>query len=129
MEKTSSGIKSQAGTLLAAVSLIGLSVGMMPAHAEGTDGNKGVLIGMSQQDKHTNQIKGQSDQTKGGAQPISLNFAKIEMDSKQVKGDGKQNTSVSEVPITKKNSQQVKGNSLQVKMHKSDLNPQPEPPG
>jgi hypothetical protein len=106
--------KVSAGQLLATVSVIGLSVGMAPALAA-DDGNQGVLIGMSQQDKHNTQIKGDS-------QHIKLDSTHIKLDSTMMKGES---------------SDQIKGHSSQIKLHSTqikmqgttELNPQPEPPG
>jgi hypothetical protein len=128
--------KVTAGQLLATVSVIGLSVGMAPALAA-DNGNQGVLIGMSQQDKHNTQIKGESkylkldstmvkgessDQVKGNSSQVKLHSTHIKLDSTMMKGES---------------SDQVKGHSSQIKLHSNqikmqgttELNPQPEPPG
>ena len=95
--------KAQAGKLLAAVSIIGMSVGMVAAQAA-ENGNQGILIGMSQQQKASTQLKYESHQDK--------------WHSSQIKGESSQ---------IKLDSMQHKGNSMQIKTH--ELNPQPEPPG
>jgi hypothetical protein len=107
--------KLRTGQLLTAVSVIGMSVGMTAAAQAADDGNQGVLIGMSQQEKQSTQIKGQS-------QNVKLHSTHIKLDSTQIKGES---------------SDQVKGHSSQVKLHSNqikmqgttELNPQPEPPG
>jgi hypothetical protein len=96
--------KTPAG-LLAAVSIIGMSVGMVAAEAA-DNGNQGILIGMSQQHKASTQIKQNSSQ--------------IKLDSQQWKSDSQQ---------WKNDSMQHKGNSMQMKGQSHELNPQPEPPG
>jgi len=98
---------AKAGTLLAAVSIIGLSVGMVSAEAADTGNNQGVLIGLSKQDKSSAQIKMDSQQKKY-------------MPSGQIKYDSQQ---------IKLHSVQQKGTSAQTKMNSVELNPQPLPPG
>ena len=97
--------KAQAGELLAAVSIIGMSVGMVAAQAA-DNGNQGILIGMSQQQKASTQLKYESHQDK--------------WHSSQIKGDSSQ---------IKLDSMQHKGTSMQMKGQSHELNPQPEPPG
>lgn len=130
MGKTSAD--SKAATLMAAVSIIGLSVGMTPAAAE--DANKGVLIGLSQQDKHSTQVKQstsnqykESNQLKlQGSNQLKLENHYLKYDSNQHKADSHQ---------LKYESQQIKGesvqrkNSTQMKQNTHSLNPQPLPPG
>jgi len=103
--------KHKAGTLLAAVSLIGMSVGMVAAQAEDNN-NQGVLIGLSKQDKSSTQLKYESQQ-------IKLHSGQIKGESSQLKYGSQQ---------IKLNSTQQKGVSNQLKTQ-NQLNPQPEPPG
>ena len=105
--------KNRAGTLLAAASIIGLSVGMVSAEAADTGNNQGVLIGLSKQDKHAAQLKYESQQKKY-------------MPSNQIKGDSSQLKYQSQQ--LKLDSAQQKGISTQLKTQ-HQLNPQPLPPG
>ena len=100
--------KHKAGTLVAAVSLIGLSVGMVAAQAEDNSNNQGILIGLSKQHKGMD------------SQQIKLNSSQIKGESSQLKYESQQ---------IKQNSLQQKGTSAQVKLNPAALNPQPEPPG
>jgi hypothetical protein len=99
-------------TLLAAVSVIAISVGMEPALADNDHPNGGILIGngvptgVSKQHKDSTQIKMESNQHK-------MNSNQLKLDSNHIKID----------------SQQVKGHSVQQKQNTKALNPQPEPPG
>ena len=114
-------------TLLAAVSVIAISVGMEPALADGSNGNNGVLIGLSKQQKDANQIKGESNQHKGEAFTVKLDSNQHKLDSKFIKMDSYQHKMNSN--YLKLDSHQVKGNSVQQKGSTKALNPQPEPPG
>ena len=76
--------KIQAGKLLAAVSIIGMSVGMVAAEAA-DNGNQGILIGMSQQHKASTQIKQNSSQLKLDSQQWKNNSMQQKGNSMQVK--------------------------------------------
>jgi len=101
----------QAGTLLAAVSIIAMSVGMVSAEAADNANNQGVLIGLSKQDKTSTQLKYESHQDKWHSSQLKGESSQLKYQSQQLK----------------LNSTQQKGNSMQMKSH--ELNPQPEPPG
>jgi len=122
MGKTSD---SKAATLMAAVSVIALSVGMSSAQAEDSNKSdysaqhKGDSAYMKYEKHNSSQIKIDSNQQKGDA-----HYLKYE--SSQVKGQSSQ---------LKLDSQQVKGgtmqnsNSVQNKKNSVGFNPQPDPPG
>jgi hypothetical protein len=107
-------------TLLAAVSVIAISVGMEPAIAADSNGNNGVLIGMSKQHKDSTQIKGESNQHKGESFTVKMDSNQHKMNSSQIKMDSNH---------IKIDSNQMKGTSVQQKHNTKTLNPQPEPPG
>jgi len=124
-------------TLLAAASVIALSVGMDAALADDTN-NNGVLIGLSKQNKtDANQVKGQTTQHKGesytvkmgGSQQIKGESHTIKMGgSQQIKGES-YTVKMGGSQQIKQDSNQIKGNSVQQKLDAKSLNPQPEPPG
>jgi hypothetical protein len=116
-ESTTSGL---AGKLLAAVSVLGVAVGMAPAVAADQQGT-------SLQDKHSTQIKGDSSQIKVQSSnqiKIDSNQYKeshqLKYDSHQLKLDSMQH----------KSSNQMKyGDVVTEKQNTHELNPQPLPPG
>lgn len=125
---------NRAAALMAAVSVIALSVGMVSAQAEDS---KGVTIqqktGGSDQKKadthymkyESSQLKGDSSQQKGSNQ-IKGDSHYLKYESSQMKGGSSQ---------LKLDSQQIKGattqngNSVQNKKNSVGFNPQPDPPG
>jgi len=131
--------KAHLARLLAAVSVLGVSVGMTAAVAEDSQ-NKGVLIGLSKQDKHANQLKYESTQDKWHSSQIKgeNNYLKYESSqdkwrsnqdkwhSSQIKGESSQ---IKLDATQMKYSTQQKVNSTQTKIDAGALNPQPEPPG
>jgi hypothetical protein len=83
---------------------------------------QGAPLGVSQQDKHALQVKGESHQDKW--QPSS----QIKVESFIIKGNSSQNKNLDSLQI-KQTSAQQKADSTQVKLHSGELNPQPLPPG
>jgi hypothetical protein len=112
----------QIGKLMAAVSVLGVSLGMIQAtNAASEDTQAGTaqsLKGESLQDKHTQFLKGQSVQDK------HTQFLKTESlqgkHQNQLKFDSQQHKTSTQI---KTDSNQIKNGSEAVQ-----LNPQPEPP-
>jgi TolA-binding protein len=104
--------------LLAAVSVLSLSVGMVPALAADQNNQ-----GTSTQIKgETHQIKLDSMQHKQNSNQLKLDSTQIKGESHQIKYDSMQH---------KQNSNQIKQDSIQLKQNDNThhLNPQPLPPG
>jgi hypothetical protein len=122
------GISTRTATLLAAASVIAISVGMEPALADGQNANNGILIGLSKQKKMDSAQQKGSQQIKGEAFTVKLhNSQQIKQDSQQLKLDA--NHIKMDSNQLKLDSKQVKGGSIQQKVNAGALNPQPEPPG
>lgn len=114
--------------LLAAVSVLGLSVGMMPTQAADQNGQPD----MSQQQKDSHQLKLDSNQYKESHQ-LKLDSAQHKLNSNQYKESNQLKLDSTQV---KQNSSQMKLNSNQYKENatvspgaKQGFNPQPDPPG
>jgi len=106
--------KLNPGTLLAAASIIGMSVGMVAAQAEETGNSQGVLIGLSQQDKHAAQLKYQSQQDKWHSSQLKGESSQLKYESSQIKYGSQQ---------IKLHSTQQKGESVQKKYNVGTPNP------
>jgi hypothetical protein len=131
MGKTSTDNKI--ATLMAAVSVIGLSVGMMPAKADDLnkqqetaalfikhDSNQSKVKGSSQIKIDSQQIKYGSQQQKADARQLKIDSVTIKQNSIQQKGHSQN---------IKLDSKQIKIDSMQQKGTTHSLNPQPLPPG
>jgi len=114
--------EGKAGALLAAVTLIGMSVGMVPVYAadqapSGTPGpgtpSTHVKIDSIAIKQNSVQVKGDSNQQKSSNQ-IKMNSQFLKLDSQHIKMDSRQ---------IKGESAQHKGDSNQIKMQNGIVSP------